>query len=381
MLLQYYLYYIYYTFIGFPFVIRVAVISILISAIFFFIAFFRLVSSGNGYRKKKQLKEKFSNQYLDKITQILSAKDNFSHKFIETMLNCDVKKMTDKEKRVMTNRILYILDKVENLNQSNYNKLLDYFDLRNFWEKKLKYGNMSSKQRALRKLDNLNIEIPASVISAFTYNRDPYLRKMARYYYMHFSKNNPYKFLDEDFDKTFNNWDRIELHRIFALREKEGLPNFTPWVKKSNNSLFKCFLIDEIKFFKQKESAPSLVEMLNCDDIQIKKHCIEALGELNYTEAEDLLCCNYALQPLVIQKSILGTIQKFSTGNALPFLRNAFENTHNDEMKILIVQVIYNYGNTGIHTFNSMKNNMDENFLKKIFDHVSNPLIKPYAYA
>ena len=193
---------------------------------------------------------------------------------------------------------------------------------------------------------------------------------------MLFSKNNPFKFFDEDFDRSFNEWDKIDIHRVLVRRSKEGLPNLTQWIKHSQNVNFKCFLVDEIKYFKQYESAPFLLELIdNTLDINLRKHCIEVIGDLDYKEAEDTLTKDYNLQPVILQNSIIKTIEKLKTGKALPFLRNAYYNSHNVESKLIILKAIFNYGYEGNQLFFNMKER-ESPFSKLIFEHVNNPLIK-----
>ena len=375
MFLEYYLYYLYYTFLGFPFIIRVAVVAISIFIPFFIIALLTLTDKRQRHYRKKKLQEKLRREYLDKIISIITSKEAYSHANIEKALNYNVKKFTNRKKRLLTNNILYIYGKEEYINKGNYLRVIDYFDLRQFWEKKLKYGSLASRQRALRKLDDFDIEIPGSVITSLTYNRNQYLRKRARSSYMYFSKNSPFKFLDENFDNTFNDWDKVEIHRMLSRRGGENLPNFTQWIKNSDNSEFQCFLVDEIRHFKQDKSSPLLLEMIEMQDVKLRKHCIEALGEMKCFEAEETLIRSYALQPHSVQKAIVVAIQKMNTGKALRFLEEAYNSTHDSGSRIIVLKAIFNYGESGRLLFDSMKKR-SEGFSLLIFEHVSNPLIK-----
>jgi len=375
MFIEYYLYYLYYTFLGFPFIIRVAVFAITVFVPVFAIAFFTLTHVRQRYYQKRRLQEILRKKYYDKIRSIITSEKMYLPNEIETTLNCNVKKLSKKKKRILTNNILKIYDREEFVNESNYQRLIDYFGLRQFWEGKLKYGTLASRQRALRKLDDFDIEIPGSVITSLTYNRNQYLRKRARSSYMYFSKNSPFKFLDENFDKTFNNWDKVEIHRMLNRRLDKGLPNLSQWLKNSENSDFQCFLVDEIKHFNQDICAPYLHEMLETQDIMLRKHCIEALGEMRYCESEKSLVNSYAMQPLIVQQSIIKAVQKLNTGKSLSFLEQAYNDAHDSESRIAILRAIFNYGEKGKVLFASMKNGAS-GFSALVFEHVSNPLIK-----
>ncbi len=375
MFFEYYLYYLYYTFLGFPFIIRIAVFSIAIFILFFIIALFSLVSTGRKYKKKEKLKKNLNEKYGDKIKEILTSKTLYSFSDIDEELKCNVKDLKDIEKSIITNIILQVQNKENPVNRSNYLNVIDYFEIRNYWEKQIKSSRVAERMRALRKLDDLDMEAPGSIVNALTYNRNQYVRKRARCTYMYFSKNDPYKFLDNNFDKTFNDADRIKIHSVLERRTREGLPAFGQWIENSENVKFQCFLIDEIKLFDQKQSAPYLMGVLKKNDNQLKKHTIDALGDLKYQEVEDTLIEEYPLQSRTIQREIVDTIKELDTHKALPFLKNAYQSAHDSETEIIILRAIYNYGNEGKHLFYSLKEDAT-GFSRLIFEHVSNPLIK-----
>lgn len=375
MFLEYYLYYFYYTFLGFPFIIRVAVLAITIFIPFYLFIFFRFAKVRNEYKRKRKLQRILQNKYSDKIRNIITSEKIYLPDEIAGEMNCNVKKLSGRKKRILTNKILSLRSSEAYINQINYQNVIAYFNLQQYWESKLKYGSMASRQRALRKLDDFNIEIPGAVIASLTNNKNKFLRKRARSYYMHLSKNSPFKFLDENFDQSFNDWDKIEIHRILSKKSEEGLPNLTQWIKNSDNSEFKCFLVDEIKHLKQKESCYYLVEILDTPDIKLRKHCIETLGELKCHLAEKKLIENYQQQPVIIQRSIIKTIRKLNSGEALSFLEEAYFDAHDDESKIIILHAIYNYGDAGRKLFEAIQKDA-EGFSRLIFEHVSNDLLK-----
>ena len=376
MFIEYYLYYFYYTFLGFPFIIRVAVVALTIFTPFYIFIFFRFVKMKKEHREKKKLQRTLRDKYFDRIGNIITAERIYYPEDIAADLNCNVKKLSGRKKRILTNIILYFRSNEKNINEENYRNIIIYFNLQQFWEKKLKFGSMASRQKALRKLDDFNVEIPGAVIASLTNNRNQFLRKRARSYYMHLSQNSPFKFLDENFDHTFNEWDKIEIHRILSKKaDDEKLPGLTQWIKNSQNSEFRCFLVDEIKHLKQKESCYYLLEILDTQDIKLRQHCIEALGELKCHLAEKRLMDNYQQQPVSVQQSIIKAIHKLNSGEALSFLEEAYLDAHDSESKIIILHAIFNYGVAGRRLFDVMHGDA-EGFSKQMFDHVSNPLLQ-----
>ena len=374
--ITYYLYYLYYTFLGYPFIIRVIVFF---DYIFIFILILTIItmiiSKQRSYQRIKWLKEKLDKKYTNPIVNIITSQKDYTSDEIAATLHCNVKKLSYPEKRILTNMLFHISEHESPVNPKNYQNLIVYFNLLQFWEKELKFGNTVAKARALRKLDDIKMEVPGSIIASLAFNRNPYLRKKARASHIYYSKVNPFKFFDEDFDKTMNDWDKIEIHRMLARRQNKGLPIFTQWIKNSNNSNFRCFLVNEIKLFNQKEAAPFLTEIMDTHDVMLRKESIDALGELGYQEAEEWMIKDFMIQPLSVQHSIIRAIQKLYTGNALPFLEDAYHSAHDSESKILITKAIFNYGDAGKEVFYRLKEGT-KGFSRIIFEHVSNPLIK-----
>lgn len=375
MFIEYYLYYFYYTFWGFPFIIRVAVLVITVFIPLFCLLIFLFAKIRKNYSANDQLKRSIRDRYEDRIFHIMTTKEVYSHNTIHEIMRCNVGKLSGKKKNAFTKTVLNIYSNEKNINEYNYRNLINYLELQQYWEKKLKTGTIISRLRALRKLDDFNIEMTGVVIASLTNNRNTFLRKRARSYYLHLSKNSPYKFLNEDFDRTFNNWDKIELHNVLMEKADEGIPNLTQWIKNSNNSEFKCFLVDEIKYLNQKEGCLYLLEIIDTPDIELRKHCVEALGDLKCKAAEEKLIKSYTQQPLIIQQSIIKTVRKLYTGEALAFLEEAYLTAHDSDTKMIALYAIYNYGSVGKKLFETLRLHA-EGFPQLMFDHVSNNLLQ-----
>lgn len=385
MLLDYYLYYFYYTYLGFPFIIRVAVIFISIFLPIIILTAISLIYVIRKHIKKKKLWEKLEKEYTPQIRDILTEKEVYSSTRIGEILKFDKKALTNYHKEFFTECLLKISDENKKgslyTNKNNYSLLIDYFILQPFWENKVRYGSIGKRQKALRILSDLNIKISNSMISSLSNNKNQYIRKRARYHHMYNSEHAPFKFLEEDFDATFNEWDKIEVHKMLSQRIEKGLPFINQWLANSKNPEFQAFLIDEISIFQLKNSGPFLIDLIESSTLKVKKKAILALGEIEYKDAEPTLISMYSSQPSTIQQTIIKTIQKFRTGEALDFLQEAYQNTTDKEMEIVILRAIFNYGNEGKRLFSAMKENYDkeedkEDFSNLVFEHVSNPLIK-----
>ncbi len=373
---EYYIYYFLYTFWVNPPIIKFALIAI---CVFTFFALFGLSAMDTlraKAKKKSKIKRKLEDKYGEQITEILTSKQNYTLGDVADKIDCDVKDLKELDLRTITNMMLRVGDTAEYVNTNNHMQLIAFFKLQSFWEKKLIRGSVMSRRRALQKLDDLRLEIQGSTISILTYSRTSVLRKSARAYYLFYSKINPFVFFDEDFDPTFNAWDRIEVHRMLKRRVDAGdkLPNFSQWLHNSQNLEFQHFLIQEITFFGQRECIPQLMELLHSPNIMLRKYCIEALGEMGHKEAEELIKHDYLLLPQVVQHSVVKAVEKLNTGCSLSFLEDAYHNAHDNESQLVVIHAIYNYGEIGKALFHKMREEA-EGFTRQMFEHVTNPLI------
>ncbi len=374
--MYFYIYYFYYSFIGYPFLLQFAVFFLFVFSLAIIIAAGRFSWVILDHYRKKRFQQRLYYRYLTPVTEVITARENFVLQDIAPVIRCNVKNLKAREKRILTNILLRIRNREKRINEENFRVVVDYFEIRQFWEKKMRHGRTAMKLKALRKLDELNIAAQGSIISPLTYSRNPQVRKKARVFYMLFSKTNPFKFLEEDFDPSFDNWDKVEIHRVLVQREDQ-LPLISQWLKKSDNPAYQAFMIDEIRFFNQQRCIPYLLETIRGHDAFLRERCIEALAAMDYKAAEADFMREYPLQPLGVQKSIIRAIRMFQTGKALFFLEDAYRVTPDVDLKMLILRAVLNYGAAGKELFYMMQHKAPQKE-RVFFDHVSNPLIKYY---
>ena len=377
--LEYYLYYIYYTFLGMPFIVRVSAVSLSFFLPMYLLCSHIFLKNRRFFYRTKNIDRDLEKKYKEPLYSIITSERHLLPDDLDQLLPSKIKKLNKKRKERLTKLICSIHHEAPRINIENNRVLIEYLDIRQFWEKKLKHGSLIQKRKSLLRLEDLKIRVSGSILTDLTYHRNKFLRKRSRSSYLSFTRNDPFKFLEEDFDATINNWDRIELHHILEKRaEKGGLPNLARWVLRSDNLDFQCFMVDEIAHFNQQENIPVLAELIN--DIEtppiLRMHCITALSKMKHQEIEPDLFRIYSIQPQYVQRTIIQAIGELATGKALPFLMESYENAIDDDWRIMILSVIYNYGKKGEECFNAMKKKQrKEDFSYLIFEHVSNPLL------
>ena len=311
-------------------------------------------------------------EYYDRIKEILFTEKVYNSNEFHDHLG--ISSYDGSFKRELTNLILEIIDKNPSVNQKNYELLMDDLKLKKFWEMELQTGSKKHKERALRKIKGLNLVIAESVLIPMTTIRNSILRRKARSLYIYISKNNPFKFFDEDFDDQFSEWDNIEIHEILSKKPENTIPNFIQWVQEhSAGEGLKSFLVYEMGCYEQKEASSYLLKMIESSGVKLRQRIIKTLAILDYKEASPFLKGIYPVQPSFIQDEILKALGVFALEEDLPFIENTVINIHNVETKMQGLYTLLSFGNKGRSVFEKLKAQAKPEELLA-FQHVENPL-------
>lgn len=311
-------------------------------------------------------------EYFERIKEILLTEQVFGSSDFHNYLG--VSSYDNGFKRELTNLILEIIDTYPQVNKKNYELLMEELKLKKFWEEELLNGSKKRKERALRKIKGLNLVIAESVIIPMTTIKNSILRRKARSLYIYISKNNPFKFFDNDFDDQFSEWDNIEIHEILSKKPQETIPNFIHWVQNhSAGEALKSFLVYEMGCYGQKEASPYLLKMIESSGMKLRQQIIRTLGVLQYKEAATFLMGIYPVQPSFIQEEILKTLGEFAQEDSLPFVENAVVTTHNVETKMQGLYTLLCFEESGKAIFERLKAQAKPQELLA-FEHVENPL-------
>src|SRR5690606_5916782 len=221
-----------------------------------------------GYKINKRDKRRrdVEEQFESKLAFVMSNEVNYDIEEIKNLLNYDQKKEKKWKSEILTDLVLSIrddLNKGGKLNHLNYRNCLENLRLMPYWEKRVKIAGLSKRKEALQIMGSLDVGINTGTLSKSVFHKNSYLRKTARNVYTDQDTYNPFRFMEENFDESFTQLDKIRLHATLIKRFQEGkLPNLLRWVSNSKNSNYITFIIQEIGFFKQFEAAPSLLDML-----------------------------------------------------------------------------------------------------------------------
>ena len=360
---DYYLYYLSYLsslYNGYPLIVRITVVIVTILVFITIFGIVRLLVIGYKINKRDKRREKVKEQFEEKLTFIMSNEINYDIEEIKNLLDYDEKKSKKWRSEMLTDLVLSVrddLNKKGKLNQINYRNCLESLRLMGFWEKRVRTAGLSKRREALQTMGALDVGINTGALSKSVFHKNSYLRKTARNIYTDQDTYNPFRFMEENFDESFTQLDKIRLHATLVKRSQEGkLPNLLRWVNNSKNSNYIAFIIQEIGFFKQYEAAPSLLAMLDKQENRdVRMQIILTLGELGYYECVTDLIQRYALESTPVREAISKTMGKIQGEETLRFLVDAYQNTDDDNFKLSIVRAIKNHGKDGEASLNMLK--------------------------
>jgi len=375
---DYYLYYLSYLsslYSGYPPIIRVTVIVVAILAFITVFGVIRLLFIGYKINKRDKRRRDVEEQFESKLAFVMSNEVNYDIEEIKNLLNYDQKKEKKWKSEILTDLVLSIrddLNKGGKLNHLNYRNCLENLRLMPYWEKRVKIAGLSKRKEALQIMGSLDVGINTGTLSKSVFHKNSYLRKTARNVYTDQDTYNPFRFMEENFDESFTQLDKIRLHATLIKRFQEGkLPNLLRWVSNSKNSNYITFIIQEIGFFKQFEAAPSLLDMLQKQENRdVRIQIILTLGELEYDECIADLMQRYALESTPVREAIMKTMGKIQCEETLEFLVEAYQKTDDDNFKLSIVRAIRKHGKEGEARLNMLKGQLREEeqiIIKQVF--------------
>lgn len=345
--LTYYWNYFVSEFSTYPTVIKITVAIILFLAMFYISAMFRIIGFAFRSKRDRIRTENIDMRLRDKLNGILFNEKDLRYEEIQDIINPDNHNFKPWEKKLITTLILE-LKANKDYNKNNYKELLAVLPLLEFWEGRLRQSNFNKNKSALRNIDSIGGNVSGSMLSHRVHSKHNSLRKLTRSEYLKYAEHDNFKFLYDDFDQHFNAMDEIRIHDALKARAAQRtLPLLIRWVHSAKNPFYKAFLIKEIGYFKQKESAPLLVDLYKeSRDNIIKAEIATTLGVLRYEPAIAILAEDYHFVVPAVQYAIIQAMGDMNNAEALAFLEGVYPETQNNDTLLRILRNMFRIDRT-----------------------------------
>lgn len=368
----------YYKYAAMPLVVRIAVITTILFILL--LIFYAILSFVNYFINKRaerheEQRKKNSDCYVV-LKEILTYDEVIPFKTLEDDFE-NIKERCHKEKEDIIYEMLVVKREFPTqFNYENLQSLSRLFVLTPYWDAKLTDKSLKVKMENLQNIIDLRATISESVLSTLVYHKNSALRKKARIAQIHLSLHEPFKFFDEEFDKDFTVWDKINIHDILLHRSVNSIPNFIRWVPKVKNEKLQAMFIYEIGHYNQIENKEFLYDFFKITPSdEVKIQIIETMKVLGIEDMAYNLIRQYNANSESVQLAIINNLKHIQTDKfLLPFYVHAFEKAYETDLKLALGEAIYTSEVNGHRVIEVLERNA-KGFDQLIFEHIKNPLL------
>ncbi len=375
---DYFMYYLSYfssLYNGYPLIIRMTVIMVMILMGITIMSIIRLLFIGYRINREQRRIEKARKQFEEKLNFVLKNKTIYDVGEIQQLLEYDGNKKNKWNPEVLTNLILSVkktLSKEGVLNVINFKNCLETLGLMRFWEKRTRISSAEKRKEALQVVGEFDNGVNSGALSKSTFHKDDSLRKTARDLYTSQDTYNPFRFMEDNFDESFTQLDKLRLHSTLIKRSTEGkLPNLLRWMNNSRNPNYIIFVLREIGFFRQQGATSTLLSYLEKqENHEIRAQIVLTLGELGDYESISYLISRYQLEQNSVREAIIYSMGKLKTKESLDFLVETYRSTEDANSKLLIARSIVEHGREGEQALLRLKGEVEKKEEGILFEQV-----------
>lgn len=371
--ITYYYQYLSATYAGFPLVVRIAVLLIVLMGLLYLISWIN-IGVVAFINKRENRRSKKIKRYKKQINEIISSSRNYSEsEILETL---SIKPPIPDWMKVHISE--YIVDKIDTSesNHTNVGTVLHALRIPEYWENEIDSGAASRRWKSIRMLDNLSPFVAASVISKKATSERKNIGNYARSVFAKFDSHDAFKFLTEDIDTNFTELDKLRIHNsLKSHRPTEVLPHLLRTALSTGNDDYRIFLINEIQLLGISEDLEPLLDIYKTTkNAAVKAQIIKTLSLLNFREAIPIFIHDYNYTKQNIQEEIIDGLGRLGGSEALAFLEKIYSETNNKEILVKIIQNIYaiEKDKSEDSVFRRLQKKNENEFNRKAFSYVEN---------
>lgn len=372
--ITYYYQYLSATYAGFPLVVRIAVLLIVLMGLLYLISWIN-IGVVAFINKRENRRSKKIKRYKKQINEIISSSRNYSEsEILETL---SIKPPIQDWMKVHISE--YIVDKIDTSesNHTNVGTVLHALRIPEYWENEIDSGAASRRWKSIRMLDNLSPFVAASVISKKATSERKNIGNYARSVFAKFDSHDAFKFLSEDIDSdNFTELDKLRIHNsLKSHNPKEVLPHLLRTALNTSNDNYRIFLINEIQLLGITEGLDSLLDLYKTTkNADVKAQIIKTLSVLDFKEAIPIFIHDYNFAKSRVQEEIIEGLGRMGGTEALNFLEKIYSETNNKELLVKILQNIYmiEKDKSENSVFRRLQSMNKSEFNRKAFSYVEN---------
>ena len=274
----------------------------------------------------------------------------------------------------------------DRISRPNWLRLLQVLKMPAYFESQILSGSTRKRVQGFKDVADLDANLKEAVASRYLFTKDRKLQMHARLHAARFGTSYPFNVLEEDPNLLFTDEMVVKYHNVLVYRNENGLamPNFIRWCNRVPlNEELRIFAVNEIRLFGRKEDCAELLSMLQASrDEAFSCAIIRCLGELEYVPAEKEFCRRYLSASFTERQVLAEAMGAIGSGNKeiLKFLVDDFLQTTDYVTRMILLRVIYRYGEMGRKAFYQLKEKTSEEY-QPYFAHIECDLIDSSRYA
>lgn len=388
-----YFVYLYETFREYPFVIKVAIVSIIVSIIIGLYNFVLIIYRARRRKKRLNIKNRLRKRYGDGIAYMLSEDSKPKMTRDEVLEALDLNDndkpaqllKTDLE-RITFCRLLYsmrISKQTVEGRSSNIKMICSIFDLQSFLERMVNHGADYMRVECLRIMWAFRLPVNAWIGNQMKDNRHNRIRRVVTYATMAASARSDLDYFDSEyFAENCCAYDEIQLGYTLQQRRSAGqkIPDLAHWVHVHKSPQVQCIFIRLMRKFDLVDSCPDLEELFQTThDSQLVKEIARTWGYLHYKDGEKLMADALFMQSEENKIVILHALTRMHTGKSLDTIINTYQNSISQKVRLEALRCLYNYGDEGKKQFALLEQQAEGND-QKLFEFFHNNITMKQLY-
>lgn len=264
-----------------------------------------------------------------------------------------------------------MIDLSVNLRGDAANKLRDLYmrtGLNNDSIMKARSRRWHIKVKGFRELAFMDIKEANPGIISCLHSRNDILRMEAQLALVRLGEDNPYHFLHY-LKMPFSLWEQMTIHEMLIHHEMDP-PDFADWLGSDNKSIV-IFSLKMIRIFKQENTYPLIIPLLDHPDEEVRHITIQVIGDVKYREAILPLKRMYKNEPYPNCLEIVKALGKMPDQMVLKFLQLVIDREDDVQLQIEAAKAIQQMGPAGEQALEKMMGSDYKNYqiiIKHVLD-------------
>ena len=378
---RYYYYLFVHMFAGYPWVVRVAYMVIILCCIGFLALMCVMAIDFYLRRRNRKKLQTLKDKYLEKLKGVCYAEvENLPTEEIKRRLDYKHKKWKNWEMRQWAAIFVEasLFTNTQNPNLTNIQRAMRMVGFTDYVEHELLHGRHSVKLQMIQIVRLTNMQLPNGLVTRLVNDKDEQVRKASRLYYMCTSVDDPYVFFEEEnkLGVLFSQWDMMELHEIFRKVREGGRPTplFVPILQRVENPGIVAFMMKEIAYWGTDQEMHFLTGFFDSPNFTFRQAAFASMGIRRFVEGEKGMEKVFYKQTEALRRTILNAVLAINSGRSVTFFRDTYQSGVSQFTKRTALRCLWLYGARGRNMFEMLKASAPEGEAI-LFKHVESPII------